>query len=213
MPNQQQLDLLKQGVDAWNAWRQANPVTEPDLNDADLSKATLIGANLIGADLSEANLSDANLQGAFLREANLRGALITPEQLNQTQSPDNFPQKCSLSGEQIKCRGNHVLCRNISNKRSTVLTRCATAVNATDRTLNTPGNDRAMVHSGGQARRKQVETYIDADGCRPNCRGQVKGARVIRKGGTATTRSTGPGLPCRKVACHFLASSTISACG
>ncbi len=33
MPNQQQVDLLKQGVEAWNKWRQENISVEPDLSD------------------------------------------------------------------------------------------------------------------------------------------------------------------------------------
>ena len=31
------------------------------------------------------------MHGAFLREADLRGTIITPEQLNQAQSPDDIP--------------------------------------------------------------------------------------------------------------------------
>jgi hypothetical protein len=78
MPDQQQLDILKQGV---NAWRKEHPEIEPDLNDTDLSRANL----------SEANLSDADTHGTFFRLANLKGAIITPEQINQAQSPDSLP--------------------------------------------------------------------------------------------------------------------------
>jgi hypothetical protein len=46
MANDEHVALLKQGVEAWNAWREENPNILPDLSNADLSKASLIGANL-----------------------------------------------------------------------------------------------------------------------------------------------------------------------
>jgi uncharacterized protein YjbI with pentapeptide repeats len=54
MPNNEHLALIKQGIDAWNNWRQQNDWIDPDLS----------GANLSGADLSGADLSGANLSGA-----------------------------------------------------------------------------------------------------------------------------------------------------
>jgi len=76
MANDEQVALLKQGVDAWNAWRDKNPDVPVDLSGADLSfahlcGATLEGANLEGADLSDASLAGANLGGANLSDANL----------------------------------------------------------------------------------------------------------------------------------------------
>lgn len=59
MTNQAHLDILKQGVDNWNKWREKNPDIRPDL-----SKAHLEAANLIGAHLEEANLEYAHLEGA-----------------------------------------------------------------------------------------------------------------------------------------------------
>lgn len=56
------------------------------LRRANLSWADLTGADLSGADLSEANLSYALLNGADLSNARLAGALITPEQLQDTHS-------------------------------------------------------------------------------------------------------------------------------
>jgi len=58
MANQQQLDLLMQGVaTAWNTWREEHPDTPIKLNGVDLSEANLGEVNLAGADLSLANLS------------------------------------------------------------------------------------------------------------------------------------------------------------
>ncbi|MGY4257650.1 uncharacterized protein YjbI with pentapeptide repeats [Bradyrhizobium sp. USDA 4516] len=84
MANGEHVALLKQGVDAWNAWRFKNPNSRPDLSETDLSgmnlsganlaEAKLVVANLSGADLKRARLIDANLNSANLRRANLSGA-------------------------------------------------------------------------------------------------------------------------------------------
>jgi Pentapeptide repeats (8 copies) len=88
MADHQQLDLLRQGVEAWNAWRDQHPEILIQLSGADLSGAILISADLSGADLSGADLShatfsrvnsfgtysSAHLDGANLSEANLFGA-------------------------------------------------------------------------------------------------------------------------------------------
>jgi uncharacterized protein YjbI with pentapeptide repeats len=63
MANDEHVALLKQGVGAWNGWREENPDIDPDLFKADLN-----GTNLRGS-----NLSRANLRGAYLRGANLGG--------------------------------------------------------------------------------------------------------------------------------------------
>ncbi len=59
MANPKHLDKLKEGVEAWNAWRDENPDVMPDL----------VETNLSGADLTGANLSVADLTGAILIKA------------------------------------------------------------------------------------------------------------------------------------------------
>lgn len=96
MPNPEHLARLKEGVQAWNQWRESNPSIEPDLTDANLSGAHLEGANLRRAnlgrtDLRGANLNGANLSGAklgrtdlcraHLKGANLRGATLVATNL------------------------------------------------------------------------------------------------------------------------------------
>jgi uncharacterized protein YjbI with pentapeptide repeats len=71
VPNPEHLAKLKEGVNAWNDWRNENPDVAIDLTGADLSKASLTRANLAGADLHWANLTEATLEGADLRLANL----------------------------------------------------------------------------------------------------------------------------------------------
>jgi uncharacterized protein YjbI with pentapeptide repeats len=81
MANQEQLDLLRQGIDVWNQWRVNNPTVQPDLRrarlaDMDLRKANFSDTYLNEADLSQAHLREANLMGADLAKANLHQAIL-----------------------------------------------------------------------------------------------------------------------------------------
>ncbi|NEP59025.1 MAG: pentapeptide repeat-containing protein [Symploca sp. SIO2G7] len=104
MASEEHLDLLRQGVEIWNNWREKNPRIHPQLNDLDLSgmefsganlrKANLSRTNLSGSDismailreagLSEANLSRTNLSGSDISRANLRGANFREANLSET---------------------------------------------------------------------------------------------------------------------------------
>lgn len=72
MANEKHLEILKQGVDTWNRWREENPDVKPDLYKASLSEVNLSKANL-----REANLREANLVWADLTKANLYLAALT----------------------------------------------------------------------------------------------------------------------------------------
>src|SRR5712675_1684188 len=79
MANEEHLAILKQGVEAWNAWRHKNPRTRPDLDGAKLHQANLSGVILARAlmsdsDLTDANLSHANISRTHLGHARLEGA-------------------------------------------------------------------------------------------------------------------------------------------
>jgi uncharacterized protein YjbI with pentapeptide repeats len=83
MADEEQLRILKQGAEAWNAWREEHG-GQPDLRAADLHKADLRGADLIAADLREANLGGADLVGADIRKADLRKANLEGTDLRAT---------------------------------------------------------------------------------------------------------------------------------
>ncbi len=81
MSNIEHVGRLREGVDAWNAWRRENPSVRPDLSGEDLSELDLQGINFGEADLSEAelfqaDLTEANLKNAVLRGADLAGARL-----------------------------------------------------------------------------------------------------------------------------------------
>jgi hypothetical protein len=71
MANPEHLQILEQGVEAWNTWRDQHRDIGANLHGANLREA-----NLAGADLPRANLILANLAGAILRGANLTLATL-----------------------------------------------------------------------------------------------------------------------------------------
>lgn len=84
MANEQQLTLLKKGVDAWNEWRINNPEIQPDLSDAKLNGEDLGGVNFMEANLRFCDLSGANLMGASLRFSDLNQANLSEAYLSNT---------------------------------------------------------------------------------------------------------------------------------
>jgi uncharacterized protein YjbI with pentapeptide repeats len=68
MANEEHVARLKQGVDAWNAWRRETPDARPDLHGADLRGAHLMLANLSGAILRGA----ASVWALGLKRSGLR---------------------------------------------------------------------------------------------------------------------------------------------
>jgi hypothetical protein len=98
MANSEHLQILKQGVEAWNAWRDQNRTIMPDLRGADLSEADLGGADLRGADLREANLIAADLREANLTVADLRGADLSRGSLVRTDFTSTNLTGADLSG-------------------------------------------------------------------------------------------------------------------
>jgi uncharacterized protein YjbI with pentapeptide repeats len=83
MANQEQVEILKQGVQAWNKWRARNLGVQVDLFGAQLSGADLTEANLSGADLRGADLWKADLLKADLLKADLSGASLMGASLSR----------------------------------------------------------------------------------------------------------------------------------
>ena len=117
MANEEQLAILKQGVEAWNAWREANPEIYVNLSGADLRQANLQGvhlilANLEGADLTSARLVNAqlhqaalfraNLEGANLRRAELDGAILWNADLHRAHLYETSLKGADLRGANLR---------------------------------------------------------------------------------------------------------------
>ena len=73
------MDVLRQGVNAWNLWRKKYSNLRPNLQSVNLN-----GMHLEGIDLREADLSSAALQGCDLYKANLSGATATAARLQRS---------------------------------------------------------------------------------------------------------------------------------
>lgn len=84
MANKEHLNILKQGVEAWNKWRDGKRLKVPDLFEAALSNANLSKADLVGADLRVANLEGANLSGTNLTGADLSRANFSQANLQRS---------------------------------------------------------------------------------------------------------------------------------
>lgn len=81
MANPKYLNILKQGVEIWNRWREERPDEEIDLSGTELRKAKLNGVNfcqvnLNGANLREAELFNARFAWASLQDADLYRAFL-----------------------------------------------------------------------------------------------------------------------------------------
>ncbi|MGB0563593.1 MAG: pentapeptide repeat-containing protein, partial [Spirulinaceae cyanobacterium] len=73
MSNPEHLAKLKEGVEAWNCWREENQDIKPDLSGAHLPEAKLEGVDFREADLRRAWLWRADLRGAKFQIAELSG--------------------------------------------------------------------------------------------------------------------------------------------
>ncbi|MFQ5750487.1 MAG: pentapeptide repeat-containing protein [bacterium] len=83
MAVEKHLKILKQGVEAWNQWREQNPDIQPDLREASLRRAKLSGVNLSKANLSDASLTQAKLVAADFSAAILSGTNLIGANLNK----------------------------------------------------------------------------------------------------------------------------------
>jgi len=101
------IDILYEGVEAWNDWRRKNPSVRPVLAGADLSEMDLTGINLDGADLTDAelfqtDLSSANLKMARLEKADLSGADLSGAAMYKTGLREACLIEAKLVGSDLR---------------------------------------------------------------------------------------------------------------
>ncbi|MBX9253513.1 pentapeptide repeat-containing protein [Desmonostoc muscorum CCALA 125] len=101
MANQEHLEILLQGVQSWNNWRNCNLKVIPDLKEANLNGANLSQANLSQAILSQANLKGAILSGANLEKANLKWADLSGANLKKAILSGAILSETDLSGADL----------------------------------------------------------------------------------------------------------------
>ncbi len=101
MDHHNELEILNQGVEAWNNWRRSNPGLKPNLADADLSDMELDGANLSEAVLDGAELFDSNLANTNLKMATMRGADLSGANLGGAELYKADLREASLIGADL----------------------------------------------------------------------------------------------------------------
>ena len=78
MANRKQLAILKQGVAAWNKWREEEPDAKINLRGAKLDELNLSGANFRKADIRGASFKRSILTGTDFSMA-IAGNMLTRE--------------------------------------------------------------------------------------------------------------------------------------
>jgi hypothetical protein len=107
MADKTQLEVLKNGVSAWNVWRAAHAELEPNLADAHLIGLDLMGANLARADLRKADLRGTNLSDASLIGAHLEGVTLFRAVLDRADlAGAHLNGAQSLTGDQLVAAKN-----------------------------------------------------------------------------------------------------------
>ena len=101
MANQEHLDILKKGVEEWNAWRIANPDISPNLSGADLTNTKLHNIDLSNADLFRTDFYGAELLKANFRNAKLTRADLSLTALGKADLSNAIFNMAKLSGAQL----------------------------------------------------------------------------------------------------------------
>jgi hypothetical protein len=101
------IDILYEGVEAWNEWRRENPGEAPKLVGEDLSDMDLTGINLGEADLTDAelfqtDLTEANLKMAVFDKADFSGADLSGAALYKASLVDACLIEANLTGADVR---------------------------------------------------------------------------------------------------------------
>ena len=118
MANQEHLNILRQGVEAWNQWRLDHTDIYPDLSDTDLS-----GSILSEADLHESKMCRTILKNAELTGAKFSGADLTEADLSKAPLfAANFFLHYKLDkGKFAGAEGKPAILRNTNFKHSSLV--------------------------------------------------------------------------------------------
>ncbi|MBE9013276.1 pentapeptide repeat-containing protein [Pseudanabaenaceae cyanobacterium LEGE 13415] len=105
--SQEQVELLKRGVEVWNWWRKERRNVEIDLSGTDFSDIDLTGADftrtkLQGADFTRTNLSFANFSDAVLIGTNFFYANLRDANFIRADLRESNLTRANLSGADLR---------------------------------------------------------------------------------------------------------------
>ncbi len=96
------VELLQDGVEGWNRWRELNPEAIPNLRNTDLRRLSLHNADLRWVDLREADLSWTDLRRANLNWANLTRANLRHATASYSRMEYANLDECNLSNAKLQ---------------------------------------------------------------------------------------------------------------
>lgn len=106
MADKNQLRLFYKGTEAWNKWRENNPIVKIDLSNIhfqldDLRTTNLRYVNLRYADLRHTNFSDIDLRNADFQKADLTNAILRNTDLSNADLRGVTLIKADLTGANL----------------------------------------------------------------------------------------------------------------
>lgn len=117
--NQHHLDLLKQGAEAWNQYRQETGdcadlagamLDHIGLYEADLSQSNFQGASFMGASMNRVDFTGADLSKAFCPESNFSGCNFENTNLKGTKLMRSTLDACNFKGAQVDAETELSMC-------------------------------------------------------------------------------------------------------
>ena len=123
MANKEHMDIILQGVQIWNKWREEYPGIDPDLSRDGFVAGPLFMMNLNGANLSRTNLRDVVFSLQYLSDvnftdANLQYASFTGANLNYVNFQGanlSYAQFIETKLENVVLSGANLSRANLSN--------------------------------------------------------------------------------------------------
>ncbi|MGB0561163.1 MAG: pentapeptide repeat-containing protein [Spirulinaceae cyanobacterium] len=102
MANPEHLEILAQGVEVWNEWREQNPGIRPDLKTSSLQNIELQGVNFQFVNLQRVNFQNTSLQNSSCRFANFKGANLQNSLLQDAFLMDANLQGATFQGANLQ---------------------------------------------------------------------------------------------------------------
>lgn len=97
MANPEHVEILKQGAEVWNEWREENPDVKILIEDAELKSINLAGVNLSGIGLSSVKFYDAELNDANFDESSLVGVNFKYSNLDYVRVTNAYLYECNIN--------------------------------------------------------------------------------------------------------------------